>query len=212
MALNGCGLAASDPATASKPLELKLTADKAKVLPGEAIVLTTTIVNPNDVPVNVYLGPSYSGICFVNGSHLEARPEAGGWDREGVMKAAWHIGFCGTCSYKLVVAVPAKGTVQYVATGNLKVGAKGPYFNFGGSPEHDYVTLPLNGEGKFALRVKHNIPTGIYSSASYDSDDRWLPKVHSIEKGYAPDAKAPNWEGTLISNDVTIEVATSRRG
>jgi hypothetical protein len=214
-ALTGCGSVlpgpGEPPAAPNKPLQLEIRASMAKVKLGESVTLTTTISNPNDRPVNIYLGPSYSGVCFVNASPLQARKDSDTWDGPSVLTTVWKTGFCGTSSYRLIVAVPAQGNVQYTTTGILKNGDKGLYLNFGGSAEYDHLTLPLAGPGKYALRMVHKIKSDMYHSWAWDDESRWVPKEHSIANGYAPNANAPKWSGELISNDITLEVSDGRR-
>jgi hypothetical protein len=213
-AITGCGSFLPGPGEApapAKPLQLELCASTAKLKLGESLALTTIISNPNDRPVNVYLGPSYSGVCFVNGSPLQARKDSETWGGPSVLATVWKTGFCGTSSYRLIVAVPAHGNVQYATTGILKSGDKGLYLNFGGSAEHDHLTLPLAGPGKHALRMVHKINPDIYLRGAWDDESRWVPKEHSIQNGYAPNAHAPKWSGDLISNDVILEVSDGRR-
>ncbi len=212
LAVTGCGLESTpigSGVTADRPLELKLQVDRAKLAPGESLVVTSTVTNPNDVAVNIYLGRSYSGVCFANGSTLLARPAAVEWGTDD-RKADWRTGFCGTSSYRLVVAVPAGESVQYTSTARLNVKDKGPYLNFGGSPEYDHLILPLGKEGKFVLRAVHTVVPELYRS--YDDESRWAPKTPNVAQGYAPNRYAANWVGTLTSNDVPIEITTDRRG
>jgi hypothetical protein len=215
LVLTGCGTAGSTPGTTVSasldPLQLQIAADRTQLAPGEPVTVTTTISNPNPVPVNLYLGHSHCGNNFTTGSTLQSRSVATkGWDdRRDVLKADWKIGFCGTGSYAMVVAVPAKGSIKYSARGKLKVGDKGPYLNFG-SGEQDYLVLPFSGAGKFLVRASHAVTVGHFKSVDPD-DARWLPKEHSIENGYAPDAKAPYFEGTLNSNEVTVAITLAAK-
>ncbi len=126
--LTGCGQSASGVPMPPdlQALAVNLTTSTAKVEMGKPLTFTVVISNPNDIPVNLHLGPSYSGVCFANGSALEAKPAATvGWAEKDVLKPQWHIGFCGTCSYGLVVAVPAKGTISYSAKAVVASGDKG---------------------------------------------------------------------------------------
>ena len=197
--------------TALQPPKLQVTADKTTLTPGDHVTFTTTISNPNPVPVNLYLGPSYSGVCFANGSALQGRPLASAnWDGPDAVKPQWKTGFCGTCSYSLIVAVPAHGSIQYTAAAVVKLNDRGPYLNFGGGGEYDHLTLPFPAAGKYTVRAVASVPAGFRKNDDPD-DARWLPQEHSVQNGFAPDANAPFWQGTFPSNEITLDISSTRK-
>jgi hypothetical protein len=194
-----------------EPPKIQVTADRTTLTPGDHVTFTTTISNPNSWPVNLYLGPSHSGIYFVNGSAFQGRPQnSATWDGANLIKPDWKTGFCGTGSYALIVAVPASGSIQYTATAVVKVSEKGPYLNFGGG-DHDHLILQFPTDGKYAVRAAAHVPEGFRKNDDPE-DARWLPKEHSIQSGYAPNHMSPYyWQGMFTSNEITLDISSKRK-
>lgn len=193
-----------------QPLQAQLSADRANLVVGDTVTFTTTVTNPNSCPLNLFLGQSYSGVSFVNGSALEGRSEKSTWDAKDVSKHQWKTGYCGTCSYALIVAVPANGSIKYTTKATLKAKDKGPYLAFGVHDEYESLVLACVGDGKFVVRAHHEVPAGFRKNDDPE-DARWLPKEHNVAAGYAPDAKAPFFQGAIKSNDLTLEISAARK-
>lgn len=180
-----------------KILDVQIKADKEVIKPGETITLTSTITNRSQKPLNVPLGYSHAGVNYKNGSFYQMM--AG--EKKEVIKPQWRVGFCGTGSYPLYVAIQPGKSLSYTCTVQLKQDKEGWYLNLG-STTNDWIIARIpKGEKKVLLRTEQ-IAKPLKQALTIPT---FAPKQFNPTTGWAPDLLAPVWHGTLQSNTISIQ-------
>jgi hypothetical protein len=185
-------------------LKLGLAADQVRLAPGDAVTLTSTLCNPTDAPIAVFLGMSYSGNVLENAEGLArpVPPEAEGAVDGWIRARFGAVGFCGTGAKPIVVVVEPWSARQFRMPLEYRARSKvdDPCQHDGPHLAAPYVLLPLDPtQRRVRLQIRHQVMAD--ASAAGEVEPR--AKVE-------PAAKT-NWTGDLTSNLVELELLDERK-